>query len=99
MFGFDIEERAHKALIEINYKKGVAAEIVSHVNSITMNEEPITVERAARLLCVDFEALNSVMKGELEKVTSEYMTQIRIAFIQLATRQFNQRKLRYYQQP
>jgi len=98
VFGFDIEEEARKALIEINYKKGLSAEIVSHVNSITMNDEPITVERAARLLCVDFDALNNVMKGELEKVTKEYMFHIRLSFFHLANRQFNQRKLQYYQQ-
>lgn len=92
MFGFDLEEEARKALIEINYKKGLAAEIISHVNSIKVNDEPATVERVAQLLGVEFDALNKVMKGELESLTRDHIFHIRLSFFHLANRQFEQRK-------
>lgn len=98
VFGFDLEEEARKALVVINYKKDLAAEIVSHVNSIKLNNEPVTVERAAKLLCVDFDALNNIMKGELETLTISHLFTIRLSFIHLANRQFEQRRQRYYQQ-
>ncbi|MNE76075.1 hypothetical protein D3C80_1722880 [compost metagenome] len=98
VFGFDLEEEARKALVTIEYKRVLAGEIASKVDSIKVNEQPVTVERVAQLLCVDFEALNKVMKGELETLTVSSLYTINLSFIHLANRLYDQRRRRYYQQ-